>query len=79
MASPGDDVVVEYCVDVPDRKRSEDTGVRSREPMPGSDPGRADQSFGTGTSLTGVTVAVHRMNPGHRNLWIAFTSSASTM
>ena len=33
----------------------------------------------TGASLTGVTVAVHRMNPGHKNLWIAFTSSASTM
>ena len=37
------------------------------------------QSFGTGTSLTGVTVAVQRVNPGQRNLWIAFTSVASTM
>jgi hypothetical protein len=26
------------------------------------------QSFGTGTSLTGITVLVHRLNPGHRNL-----------
>ena len=37
------------------------------------------QSFGTGTSLTGVTVAVQYLNPGHRNLWIAFTSAASTI
>ena len=68
----GDGMVVEYCVQVADR-------VRSRDLSPGSEPGRADQSFGTGTSLTGVTVAVHRVNPGHRNLWTAFTSSASTM
>jgi hypothetical protein len=26
------------------------------------------QSFGTGTSLTGVIVLVHRSNPGQRNL-----------
>ena len=68
----GDGMVVEYCVHVADR-------VRSRDLSPGSEPGRADQSFGTGTSLTGVTVAVHFLNPGHRNLWTAFTSSASTM
>ena len=38
-----------------------------------------DQSFGTGTSLTGVIVLVQRVKPGHRNLWTALTSSASTM
>lgn len=37
------------------------------------------QSLGTGTSLTGVIVAVHRLKPGKRNFWSAFTSSASTM
>src|SRR5215216_7756633 len=28
---------------------------------------RDGQSFGTGTSLTGVTVLVHRLKPGQRN------------
>ena len=33
---------------------------------PSSDHGIS--SFGTGTSLTGVTVLVQRLKPGHRNL-----------
>lgn len=32
-----------------------------------------------GCSLTGVTVQVHRVQPGSRNLWIASRLSASTM
>src|SRR3954453_18206103 len=33
---------------------------------------RTAQFLGTGTSLTGVRVDVHRLKPGHRNLWTAF-------
>ncbi len=36
------------------------------------------QPRGTGDSLTGVIVLVHRVKPGHRNFWSASTSSAST-
>ncbi len=39
----------------------------------------SNQSVGTGISLTGVIVLVQRGKPGRRNLWIALTSSASTM
>ena len=40
--------------------------------------GGSAQFFGTGTSLTGVTVLVQVLKPGQKNRWTASTVSAST-